>query len=583
MGDLVKELTGAWMSEGIAYFNTEIDKIDGASNGTSVEKLVGLARQVRLHHHEVKMIVLSDDPTFLSAFARMSLKRRLLAGHSKLLVIGRLSLKDVKDLTVHWTYAMMDSHFVIPSAKLETEGWNIYSYLPFSASGSRLSPVGFWRPSKGLVLEDVFLFPRKFENMYGGTVNVSTLPYEPYWVEKRTEGGGDVLYSGTDRLLLEAMASFLNFSIYVLPVKSWEEVLQTVANRSAWVVPIIHVVTPARLTYLDFTRTYEHDVNLAFVMVKPVIELKWQSLYYPLTDEVWLLILGTVLVVSLSLFEVLKICQSYSRSEETSLGRIAMCVFGTLLSQTLDRRIDAVSRGVSSRFLIISWLVSAFVIGTIYKGNLIASILAPRYPPRPETPDQLVKVVDRVTMPSFEPTLRNMLRESSAESRRALGNMMELGYETKEGLELTLKYRYPHVDSLRYLQHQLALHYTEADGTSSFYIGREGLVSPPLAWPVLPDAPFKELFNYVISVLIEGGIYNKWMNDWIDHAKKTGQRMKRRQMIESQLTTSKQDGSPLALTTVHFQGPLLLWFVGLFVSGLAFTWEYFVLYYMTEV
>ncbi|XP_064122718.1 uncharacterized protein LOC135226960 [Macrobrachium nipponense] len=190
-------------------------------------------------------------------------------------------------------------------------------------------------------------------------------------------------------------------------------------------------------------------------------------------------------------------------------------------------------------------------------------------------------------MPSFGATIRDILKESTSDSRRALGNMMELGFEIKEGLDLTLKYRYPYLDSLRYLQHQLALHYTEADGTSPFYVGRERLMTTPNGWPIPHDAPFKDVFDFVILALDEGGIFNKWMKDWLDKAKKAGRLEKRRQMMEPHLTpgestsgkTSEQEG-PTALTIVHLQGPLLIWGIGLSVSGIAFTGEYFALYYM---
>ncbi|XP_066947170.1 uncharacterized protein [Macrobrachium rosenbergii] len=308
--------------------------------------------KVRLGHREAKVILLSDDPDFVSAFGRFSLERRLLAGHSRLLVVGRLSQQEVSALTRHWTFSMMNTHFVLPGAKGESQ------------------------------------------SMYGGAVNVSALPYEPYWVEEKT-GDGGVEYSGTDRLMLEAMASSLNFSISLLPVKSWEEVQQSVSERLAWVAPVIHLLAPARLNYMDFTRTYEHDVNLAFAMVKPVIKPQWQSLYYPLSNEVWLLVLGTLVVVSLGLHWVIKGYQSYSKINSTSGGRTALFVLGTLLSQGLDNRISAVISSVSTRTLVISWLIGAFVIGTVYRGNLIAYILAPRYPPRPETLEELVKVVER--------------------------------------------------------------------------------------------------------------------------------------------------------------------------------------------
>ncbi|XP_064122713.1 uncharacterized protein LOC135226958 [Macrobrachium nipponense] len=220
---LMKALSGSAVFQGSALFNPETAD---DSNRTSVEELVRLARQVRLGHREVKVILLSDDLTFVSSFGRFSLERRLLGGHSRLLVVGRLSQQEVNVLSRHWTFSMMNTFFVLPSIKRKSQRWNLFTYLPFTASGSRLVRVGFWTQSENLVLPDSnLLFPQKFSNMYGRAVNVSALPYEPYWVEEKTADGG-VEYSGTDRLMLEAMAASLNFSISLLPVKSWEEVIK---------------------------------------------------------------------------------------------------------------------------------------------------------------------------------------------------------------------------------------------------------------------------------------------------------------------------------------------------------------------
>ncbi|MPC85205.1 hypothetical protein E2C01_079968 [Portunus trituberculatus] len=61
-----------------------------------------------------------------------------------------------------------------------------------------------------------------FYSFNGAVVNVTALPYKPYWTEKEGEAE-TVVYSGSDRLMLEAMADALNFTIHVLPVATWEE------------------------------------------------------------------------------------------------------------------------------------------------------------------------------------------------------------------------------------------------------------------------------------------------------------------------------------------------------------------------
>lgn len=62
---------------------------------------------------------------------------------------------------------------------------------------------------------------------YGATVNVTALPYMPMWgvVESQAPDGSPVTrYEGSDYQMLAAVADGLNFTIRVLPSKSWVEV-----------------------------------------------------------------------------------------------------------------------------------------------------------------------------------------------------------------------------------------------------------------------------------------------------------------------------------------------------------------------
>ncbi|XP_068210686.1 ionotropic receptor 93a-like [Palaemon carinicauda] len=589
---LVKEISVEF--HGAAMFDASVEAT--SANFSVSDVITSVARQVRLHFLCVIVVVVSDDRIFLESFAEASLKNRLLSGTSTLIAVGRLRLPEVEALSDHWTFTMYNTVVLIPDFEGTNDRWNVYSHLPFTASGSQWVRLGHWQRSRGLTLKDGGgggagradwpLLPRKFGNLYGATINISALPYKPYWMEE-TNAKGEVVSSGSDKLMLEAMQSTLNFTTRALNVTSWDEVVQRVSERKAWTAPIIHAVYPARLKRFDFTRTYEHDINQAFVMAKPVLEPKWQSLYYPLTNEVWLCILATLLIVSLGLIGVIRGYELLREIQKLSPGPIILEVLGTLLGQGLSDRLPV---SVSTRLLLILWLIFAFIVGTVYKGNLVASIVAPRYPPRPETLEELVKVVKSVTMPYFGDTLRDLLRNSETSSLRALGNMMELGYDIDEGLRLTLNNKYPHLGSLRFLQYQVAEHYTEADGTSPLYLGREGVMPILNAWPIPHDAPFKEDLDFVILALIEGGIYNKWMLDWLDEAKKVGRQRRRRQLEEEEaglessgegnlLTEAANDGKPKALTIVHFQGPLMILGFGLVFAGMAFIAESFVLCY----
>ncbi|XP_066947199.1 ionotropic receptor 93a-like [Macrobrachium rosenbergii] len=603
------------MAQSLEFQGTAL--FDNSAEGTSEnftvsERLTSVAREVRFHFLCVVFIVVSDRRVFLESFAESSLRGRLLSGTSTLVAVGRLRPQDVEALSAHWTFSMYKALVFAPgssggnsssgnstggkssdgkssdgkSSGGNSKRWNLYYYMPFTASGGRWITLGHWHLSRGLFLQEGrSLLPKKFSNLYGATVNISALPYKPYWMEE-TNSKGDVIYSGSDKLMLDAMQSTLNFTARALNVTTWDEVVQRVVDREAWLSPIIHAVYHSRLKRFDFMRTYEHDINVVFVMAKPVPESQWQSLYYPLTNEVWLCVLGASVIVCLGLIGVIRGSEKLQDLKRLSAELVILDVLGTLLGQALSNRLPETA---STKVLLLIWLMFAFIVGTVYKGNLMAFLVAPRYPPRPETLEELVKIVQRATMPSFGTPLREILRNSETESMRALGNKMELGYEIEEGLRLTLQKKYPHFGSLRFLQYEVAERYTDADGTSPLYLGREGIMPVFNAWPIPHDAPYKEDFDFVILALIEGGIYNKWMEDWLEEAKRVGRQSRRRQKLEAGARLESWTGDfpaeatkgmePRALNPVHFQGPLMLLALGMVLAGLSFLAESFNAWY----
>lgn len=69
-------------------------------------------------------------------------------------------------------------------------------------------------------------------------------------------------------------------------------------KRESFIASIYYILMTVRAEKYDFTQTYEFSY-VSFTMAKPRQEAQWQSLYYPLTQHVWLAILGSVLFVPL--------------------------------------------------------------------------------------------------------------------------------------------------------------------------------------------------------------------------------------------------------------------------------------------
>ena len=58
-----------------------------------------------------------------------------------------------------------------------------------------------------------------------------------------------------------------------------------------------------RAELYDFTQTYEYSY-VSFAMAKSSQEPQWQSLYYPLAYQVWLAVIGSILLMPLTYIAV---------------------------------------------------------------------------------------------------------------------------------------------------------------------------------------------------------------------------------------------------------------------------------------
>ncbi|XP_071535898.1 ionotropic receptor 21a-like [Panulirus ornatus] len=359
---------------------------------------------------------------------------------------------------------------------------------------------------------------------------------------------------------------------------------------------VFHVVMYSRLVRFDHSYAYTF-VSFGFGLAKPVLKPQWQSLYYPLADEVWASTLAALLLMPALMYMInipnklrsfatrqgmeglVSQCSSYSGGSR-GIGAIIQVIFGTLLGQNISKGLFRTS---SSRMLAAAWLVFAFILGTVYRGNLTASLTLPRYPPRPETVEELVNHVDRVTMPPFGKDWQKQLRASGLSTLERLADIMYVGPSILEGLQQATQRKQAHLAARHVINHWIGEHFTRADGSNPLYFGRESIDPGLSAWPIPHDAPYKLQIDKVMMIVNEAGLYDKWTDDTVDEARRDGrvkQQERRRQQESEQASEGTQPGTSTssikALTIVHMQGPLILLLLGLVLAALTFATEIFI-------
>ncbi|ROT64336.1 Variant Ionotropic Glutamate Receptor [Penaeus vannamei] len=398
----------------------------GQEYNTTMKRLIGHARkQVRQSFRGVTVVVVSEDLDFLSAFAEMADAGRLSVWDNRVLVVTRLERRQflglMKDL---WLFSMLNTMLI----NMDDDADDI-------RCGAQTVRVATWTPKKGMVyLTEHPLFPEKFTNFHGAALPIAIWPFEPVMMQERVVAPNGTEYTrlyGRGIRILEAIAGHLNFAIgealparvskdgahqrlqeeccpasnqLKVPVVTNMKLTETpTANRlsacnASLIRPTVNtinfqrmdhvlyrraLISPQKLALLphlalryDYTFMIE-EATLTFCMAKPELKPRWQNLYYPLGERVWASIMALLVIVPATFFLLTKSRMRREAKEKFSLLAATEQVFGTLLGQSFS--LPTVS---STRVLVASWLVVAFVLGSAYRGNLTAFLTIPKYPPR---------------------------------------------------------------------------------------------------------------------------------------------------------------------------------------------------------
>ncbi|XP_047485604.1 ionotropic receptor 21a-like [Penaeus chinensis] len=496
-----KVLNGVESTWGVGVF--EVKKIQRRSGNVSeahFASVVAQARQIRTASRNVFVIVVSDDPTFLSTFAESSRKGRLLNWTTRLLVVTRMTLQELRDLVAsYWTFSKMNV-VVLNSEGNRRRGrrYSLYSYLPYQPGGPQMVKVGTWTANLSLRLRGS-LFQEKYSNFYGAQVNVTAQTYIPKWKEKvvKLPDGSEVTrYSGSDYLALTVIADALNFSLNIIPTASFDKATAKLEEGVLFLVAIGFSILPGRLKRYDFTRPFD-TYKTSFAMANPKPQPSWYSLVYPLSYEVWLSIGVALAGTSL----VLRLLTHYAEGDQyPGLGPIAQVVYKILLGQDLVQRFV---RAPSTRLMISCWLAFSLIIGVAYRSNLTTSLTLPKEPPRIETIRELVERVDRVLLPFYGKDWVSFYLNSESEIYRHLGEILHLGSAVEEEMAKLEHNHAAFIESHLLLNYIIAKDYTDATGRGKLYVGKSYFLTTFSAWPIPHDAPYKQQLDKCLLAFTE--------------------------------------------------------------------------------
>ncbi|KAK7082757.1 hypothetical protein SK128_001377 [Halocaridina rubra] len=384
------------------------------------------------------------------------------------------------------------------------------------------------------------------------------------------------MYTGRDFIMLETLASIFNFTINILPVVSWDEVM-------------------------DFSIAYEPE-TLTFTMRKPGLKPRWQSLYYPLTDYVWLLTLASLIIMPFILFAVDRLSCNRDSEPWSTPWVVVSEIFSPFLSQPSTNRQP---NRDSLRIIIATWLIVSYVIGSLYRGNLTAFLTIPKYPSRIDTLKQFLRAESTMLIPPDTVDFYNGFKQSPPSDLRTLSERMFFVNDISEGYPRVAKENAGYMYERRNMELNIARYYTKDNGWTPFYVAKGNIWPGASAWPIIRDAPFKTILDYHIWTFVETGLLEKWDRDIVDLFKRASREFLRRKEEEERIrkeaakdnghvnkTTESNavdavynpnldigDGEEQSnkvnrpLTVVHMQGPLLLFLFCLAMACIVFVFE----------
>ncbi|KAG7162429.1 Glutamate receptor ionotropic, kainate 4-like 5, partial [Homarus americanus] len=355
----------------------------------------------------VTVVVVSDDPAFLAAFAEWSLKGRLLVWSTRLLAVTRLTLPELRLLKN--SLSMMNAMMVIVDDKTNSKRCTLYIHLPYISRGTQTMKVASWTPHQGLTLTTQLpFFPEKFfifiqRPTLVVTMQESILNRAMMKADPEAPGGQRLWFTGHMPNLLQTIAESINFSYTYLrppdgtwgtrlPNGSWSGMVGVVTRKEADIGLGPFIMSASRAEVVDFT--WPFTVSSSRVMApRGRAEVDPWGFLLPLAPLVWTAILTVLLVLSV-VISLMASCLPRKFSNRSDWAVDAYNLIRVLLQQDVSESSDY---WWWERLVLAVWMLMMLVLTRSYAGNLM-SLLAVRHISEPYKTLQEVLDDPSVTM-----------------------------------------------------------------------------------------------------------------------------------------------------------------------------------------
>ncbi|XP_063874183.1 ionotropic receptor 93a-like [Scylla paramamosain] len=428
------------------------------------------------------------------------------------------------------------------------------------------------------------LFPDKTRNLWGATLNVGTFNFPPAVIYRRENNGSEGHWYGDNIFLAEAVGDVLNFSLrYRRPPAgefwgkltvngSWDGLVGMLARGEADIVlaNLFVANVKGRTKFQEYT--FPHgQVETCFMVKKPSPLPRWQSVSLPYTLEVWLAVMGVILLAG-PLLHTLAYSSVSRDGDKLACRSLPYLSLYTLAMHFRVSQTVLPLRTSLQVFVVFLW-VHIIIVTVAYSANLTAFLTVERIPEGITSLKQLYDsklFVYGIGGPFFA----DNMAESGNEYVRGLVSRFVPMPSSEIIYSHLMRGRGVHIDALNHLSYVKSL-YTDSRGFSTLRIIQECFQPYSVAMGVQSHSPLKRNFNIVINWIFEAGLVSRWFEETLTLVKKY-----KREDSGSPSETEKsevEDSSEetISLTMEHLQGLFVILCIGFATAAMFFIVEFF--------
>ncbi|XP_071523954.1 probable glutamate receptor [Panulirus ornatus] len=519
-----------WASWGAGVFRVEADGHGPNATQAQVSQVVHQARMLRQLSWCVTVVVVSDDPAFLAAFADLSYKSGLLVWPTRLLVVTHLPLPELQNLRE-----------------------------ALSMTNSML-----------LIVKNTTSSPR-FLSSPTLVVAVEIQPYHTISMLESSEtlGGDWVTLTGTMADLVDYMSESMNFSYRYLRSTtrgfgskqddgSWTGMIGLVMREEADFATGPFVMSPARGEVVDFCWPLWTD-NLRIMGARGRPEVDPWGFLLPLALLVWVAILTALLAVPTVLFLL-----SHAIHIQASLDRRWLSDVFVFIRILLQQDISVTMVWVWEQLVLGVWMMMTLVLTRSYAGNLM-SLLAVRHIPQPyENLQDILDDSSIIMIWQKNSKTEQHLRTVKSGIFREIADLEVEGRikfltlaEFRDSVDTLVRQGDHIIVDVGVTQRNLVVQDFSRTGRCDFYMSKDGFLPLQFALVVQKKSPLSHALSKRSMTLVESGIFRYWYLDRVPNSTYCRYPPKKI-IVNSSLSAANLWGMFMVLVGGHFCGVLLL-------------------------